>query len=419
MKDGVLIIKGKAQLNGKVRVSPAKNSVLKLMVASILADDEVTINGFPKIFDVHVMVELLKKLGAEVHEDEDGLKIVPTIKKFEADYDLVSKMRASILVLGPLVAKYGKAKVALPGGCNIGHRKIDLHLKGLKMLGAEVEFESGFISARARRLKGSYIYLPIPSVGATENILMAATLAEGETVIENAAREPEIVDLCTFLKKMGAKIEGEGTSRIIVRGVGGLKGTSHAPIPDRIEAGTFIVAALITNSQVEVENVIPGHLTYFLSKLEEAGAKLEFGTSSIRVLESGRLNGIDVATFPYPGFPTDLQPVIMSLLSLAEGVSVITENIFDNRFLHAEELMRMGAKIEINGKHAIIYGVEKLSGVPVRAMDLRGGAALAVAALAAEGETRIFDPYHIYRGYENFIEKMRCLGCKIESIEAS
>ncbi|MCX7832562.1 MAG: UDP-N-acetylglucosamine 1-carboxyvinyltransferase [Actinobacteria bacterium] len=412
-KDIIRVVGGK-ELKGSVEISQAKNSVLKLMAASLLADDEVFIEKPPFIYDVNLMIELLKSLGATISTEGNGLKIIPQVNNFEADYELVSKMRASILVLGPLVAKYGRAKVALPGGCNIGHRKIDLHLEGLKALGASVDYESGYIVAKADRLKGSYIHLPIPSVGATENLLMAACLAEGKTVIENAAREPEIVDLANFLNKMGARINGAGSSRIEIEGVKKLKGTSHLPIPDRIEAGTFIAAALITGSELLIKNVVPEHLAYVLKKLEEAGARLEVEKNSIRVHRTERLRGIDVATFPYPGFPTDLQPLVMSVLCFAEGISVITENIFDNRFLHADELVRMGAKIEINGKHAIIHGVSKLYGVPIRAMDLRGGASLVIAALGAEGETIVYDAYHIFRGYENFIEKLKVIGANVE-----
>lgn len=407
-------VKGGKPLKGKVRISSAKNSVLKLMAASILADSTVEIKNAPDIFDVNIMCELLKGLGATVVRQNGSILIEPEVRRFEADYELVSKMRASILVLGPLLAKYGKARVALPGGCNIGHRKIDFHLEGLRALGAKIKYDAGFIVGEASKLKGTFIHLPMPSVGATENLLMASCLAEGNTVIENAAREPEIVDLANFLIKMGAKIKGAGSSRIEVEGVQTLKGISYLPIPDRIEAGTFIAASLITNGEVLIENLIPEHLSYVLQKFEEAGAKFEVFGKSIKVLNSGRLSGVDIATFPYPGFPTDLQPLAMALLSVAKGVSVITENIFDNRFLHADELVRMGAHIEINGKHAIIYGVEKLYGVPVRAMDLRGGAALVIAGLAAEGETLIYDAYHIFRGYENFVNKLRGLGVEVE-----
>lgn len=412
-----LRIKGNKPLYGEVEVSSAKNSVLKLMAASLLSSKPATILNPPKIFDVIVMAELLQRLGAKVDWRGERLTINPSINSVEADYDLVSKMRASILVLGPLLARYGKAKVAMPGGCNIGHRKIDIHLNGLQTLGAEVRIESGFVVAEAKRgLKGAKINLPIPSVGATENILMAAVLAKGITEIENAAREPEVVDLADFLIKMGAKIKGAGTSRIIVEGVEELKGIEYKPIPDRIEAGTFIIAGLITGGKIKVKNVIPEHLSYFIQKLNEAGAKIKVKKDEIAVYPSGRLRGVDVATFPYPGFPTDLQPQIMALLAVAKGTSVVTENIFDNRFLHADELIRMGAKIEVNGKHAIVIGVDKLFGVPVRAMDLRGGAALVLAGLSAEGYTEVYDAYHIFRGYENFVTKLVNLGAQIESV---
>jgi UDP-N-acetylglucosamine 1-carboxyvinyltransferase len=419
-RDTRLVIRGQRKLTGEVRISAAKNSVLKLLSASILAETPVIIANIPRIDDVILMVELLRRLGAEIKWIDNKIKIIPSFKRFDADYDLVSKMRASILVLGPLLARYGQAKVALPGGCNIGHRKIDFHVKGLTTLGAEVSFEEGFIKAKAPRgLKGNFIDLPLPSVGATENLLMAAVLARGVTVIENAAREPEIVDLANFLNKMGARISGAGTSRIEVEGVSSLKGIDYTPIPDRIEAGTFIAAALITGSELTVTDVIPEHLSFVLNKFEEAGASFEVGQNRIKVLPSEKLTGIDIATFPYPGFPTDLQPLAMAVLTLAEGVSVITENIFDNRFLHAEELVRMGAKIEVTGKHAVIYGVKSLTGVPVRAMDLRGGAALAIAGLAASGTTVVYDAYHIFRGYDNFEEKLRSLGAEIERVEVN
>lgn len=411
-----LIVEGQSMLSGEVEVSAAKNSVLKLMAAALLCNGPVTIRNVPDIYDTRVMLQLIEKLGCSYGFNNKDLTLIPDVKDYEADYSLVNKMRASILVLGPLVARYGYARVALPGGCNIGHRKIDLHLKGLAQLGAEVSTERGFIEVRCNRLKGAHIYLDFPSVGATENLVMAAVLAEGETVIENAAREPEIVDLIHFLRKAGADIEGEGTTVVKVRGVKELKGVEHTPIPDRIEAGTFVVAGLITNSRIKIKNVRPDHLQFFLDKMQEAGARFRLKKNEIEVLPSGRLRGIDIATFPYPGFPTDLQPQTMALLCLADGVSVITENIFDNRFLHADELIRMGADISISEKHAIVRGVEQLYGVPVRALDLRGGAALVVAALAAQGKSEIYDPYHIYRGYEDFDEKLRKLGARVERV---
>jgi len=420
VRETQLVIRGNKKLSGKVKISAAKNSVLKLLAASILAETPVKIADVPRIYDVLLMLELLQHLGAHINWNKNHVEVVPVFNHFHADYDLVSKMRASILVLGPLLARYGRASVALPGGCNIGHRKIDYHIRGLEALGAIIEFEAGYIKAQAPRgLKGAFIDLPLPSVGATENLLMAAALAQGTTVIENAAREPEIVDLANFLKKMGAKIEGAGTSRIEIEGVSSLKGTDFRPIPDRIEAGTFIAAALSTGSELTITNVIPEHLGFVLKKFEEAGALFKIGKNWIKVLPSGRLAGVDIATFPYPGFPTDLQPLAMAVLTLAEGISVITENIFDNRFLHADELVRMGAKIEVTGKHAVIYGTESLTGVPVRAMDLRGGAALVVAGLAASGITIVHDAYHIFRGYENFEEKLASIGADIERVEVN
>lgn len=413
-----ILIKGGKPLSGTVEISCAKNSVLKLVAAALLGSGKSKILNVPDIEDVRIMIELLKRLGCGIQYKKDKtILITPEVKVFEAKYDLVSLMRASIVVLGPLVAKYGFARVALPGGCNIGRRKIDLHLKGLKALGADVSTEKGFIEARANKLKGAEINLHFPSVGATENIIMAAVLAKGETLIENAAREPEIVDLCKMLRKMGASIEGEGTATIRIEGTDRLSGVEYNPIPDRIEAGTYILAGLITNGRVKVKNVIVKHLEFLISKLREAGAKITTKKDSVTVYPGERLTGIDVATFPYPGFPTDLQAQIMSVLSKANGISVITENVFENRFLHADELIRMGANVDIQGKHAIIKGVDKLTGVPVRAMDLRGGAALCVAGLAAEGKTVIYNSYHIYRGYEDFIKKLNLLNADVGTIE--
>lgn len=416
--DNKIIITGKNELKGSVKISSAKNSVLKLMAASLLAETPTTILNTPDIEDVRTMMKLLMILGCEVERTFDGTLIInPTIKRYEAPYEVVSRMRASIVVMGPLLTRFGKARVSLPGGCNIGRRKLDLHIRGLTALGAKIETEGGFISAKSTKLKGNEINLHFASVGATENIILASVLAEGETIIENAAREPEIVDLCQLLKGMGAQIYGEGTSVIRVKGVSSLKGVVHTPIPDRIEAGTYILAAVVTQGEVEVQNVNYSHLEFFLEKLTEAGGQFSSMDGSIKVKQKRRLNGIDVATLPYPGFPTDLQPQMMAALCYADGVSVITENIFENRFLHVDELVRMGANIDIQGKHAIIKGKEAMTGVPVRAMDLRGGVALCVAALAAEGETRIEGAGHIFRGYENFIEKMLNINADIKMIE--
>lgn len=409
----VLVIQGERPLAGRVRVSAAKNSVLKLMAAALLAESPSVIHAVPDIEDVRIMIELLEVLGARVKREGSSLVIEPTVSTCVAPYELVSKMRASIVVLGPLTARFGEAHVSLPGGCNIGRRKTDLHLAGLAALGAEVSTSRGFITARARKLKGGEISLHFPSVGATENLMMAAVLAEGTTVIDNAAREPEIVDLADFLRKMGADIAGDGTSTITVRGVSKLEGCEHAPIPDRIEAGTYILAGVATRSSIAVEGVRPDHLEFFLEKLRQAGGQFEIGDGAIVVAQEQRLKGIDVPTMPYPGFPTDLQPQMMAALATADGLSIITENVFENRFLHADELVRMGADIDIKGSHAVVRGVETLYGVPVRAADLRGGAALVIAALGARGVTEIRGVNHIMRGYENLVEKLRGLGADV------
>lgn len=413
-----LRIRGGKPLQGTVKISSAKNSVLKLMAASLLSSSPSYIRNVPDIEDVRIMCELLKYLGCDVKLNKaKTLSIVPTVNRFEAPYKLVSRMRASIVVLGPLIARYGKAQVSLPGGCNIGRRKIDLHMAGMAALGADINVDKGFIVARADRLSGTRVNLHFPSVGATENLIMAAVLAEGETIIENAAREPEISDLCDFLRKMGAQIEGDGTSTIRIKGVSELKGAEHEPIPDRIEAGTYILSGVMTKGKIRVAGVREDHLEMFFEKLSEAGGQFSIRDGTVEIKQESRLKGIDVATLPYPGFPTDLQAPMMAALTLAEGVSVITENVFENRFLHADELVRMGAKIDVQGRHAIIRGVEKLSGVPVKAMDLRGGAALCLAALAASGETIVERAEHIFRGYESFVEKFRSLGAEIELVE--
>ncbi len=407
-------MQGGNPLKGEIRVSGAKNSVLKLMAASLLADSPCVIENAPMISDVFIMAEVLRRLGAKVSLAENKVEIEPSITDIEAPYEYVSQMRASLLVLGPLLGKKGKARVARPGGCNIGRRKIDFHLRGLETLGAKINFQRGYIEATSSQLQGSRIFLDFPSVGATENLMMAGVLARGRTIIENAAREPEVVDLANFLIKMGARIEGAGTSTINIDGVKSLRGITYQAISDRIEAGTYLIAGLITKGQVRVSGVSPDLLEMFLLKLEEAGAGVNSSDETIEVDFKETLKAIDVATLPFPGFPTDLQPQMTSLLSLARGTSIITENVFDNRFLYIEELLRLGANIEVEGKHAIIKGRERLYGAPVNATDLRGGAALVLAGLAAEGTTLVREAFHIDRGYENFEEKMRSLGAQIE-----
>ncbi|MBC7333593.1 MAG: UDP-N-acetylglucosamine 1-carboxyvinyltransferase [Actinobacteria bacterium] len=424
------VIVGEKTLSGKVKVSGAKNSALKLMAASILSEGRVTIKNIPGIDDVMTMIEVLKHLGAKVSFDLDQkvLQIDPTfISSYEAPYELVRKMRASILVAGPLLAKFGHVKVAIPGGCNIGSRQIDIHLKGFESLGAESVIEHGYIylkSARkgpkpsgkeGRYLQGTVINFDFPSRGATENIMMAATLAEGKTVINNAAREPEIVDLANFLISMGAKIEGGGTDCITIHGVKNLKGTVYRVMPDSIEAGTFITAASLCGEKVEICDAIWSNLETFCLKLREIGIDIEDRSNKSIVVKavSRPLKPTYISTLPYPGFPTDLQPIITVLLSIVPGVSIVTENVFENRFMHVEELNRMGANIKVDGHHAIIKGVEKLSGAPVRAFDLRAGAALVLAGLVAEGTTEVSDIYHIRRGYEDFEKKLQSLGACI------
>ncbi len=413
-----LLIRGGRRLIGRVKVAGAKNAALKLMAASILADGPVILTNVPKITDVHTMASVLRHLGGLVDLDyRDQVVIDPlTLTGFEAPYELVSQMRASIIVLGPLLAREGRARVAMPGGCNIGSRKIDLHIRGLEALGADIEVDRGFIDAKAARLVGGKVALDFPSVGATENVLMAAVLARGTTLIENAAREPEIVDLAEMLIEMGAKICGHGTQTIVVEGVDRLSGVTHRVVPDRIEAGTFLVAAAVTEGEITVEEVRPNHLELVLTKLKDAGMEVAVEESGIKLIGKRPILPMDVATLPYPGFPTDMQAQIMVLLSLANGTSVVTENIFENRFTVADELVRMGCDIRIDGHHAVIRGVDRLTGVPVKAPDLRGGAGLVLAGLAADGTTEVSDVHHIDRGYENFEEKLRNLGADIERV---
>ncbi|HHW47936.1 MAG TPA: UDP-N-acetylglucosamine 1-carboxyvinyltransferase [Clostridiaceae bacterium] len=415
------IISEGSELKGKVRISGAKNSVLPIIAATLLAEGQSIIEDVPYLNDVKIMCDLVKSLGSKVEilPEQNRLKIsVDDIYNTTAPYELVSKMRASFLVMGPLLARTGMAKVSLPGGCAIGSRPVDLHLKGFSLMGAEITQGHGYIEARVNgRLKGNKIYLDFPSVGATENLMMAAVLAEGQTIIENAATEPEIVDLATFLNAMGADIKGTGTDTIKINGVSSLKGPRHAIIPDRIEAGTFMVAAAITGGDVVIDNVVPDHLKPVSAKLREAGVEISEELTSIRVSSDSKLKAIDIKTHPYPGFPTDMQAQMTSLMSRAEGTSMIIETIFENRFMHVSELKRMGAKIKIEGRSAIVEGNSKLTGAQVKATDLRAGAALILAGLVAEGTTEITDIQHIERGYVNIDEKLRQLGAKIHRVE--
>lgn len=406
-------------LKGRVKVSGAKNSVLPIIAASLLANGQSIIEEIPYLNDVKIMCELLRSLGAGVEITDNQIKVnADNIVNITAPYELVNKMRASFLVMGPLLARKGMARVSLPGGCAIGTRPVDLHLKGFASMGVDITQGHGYIEAKVNsRLKGSKIYLDFPSVGATENIIMAAVMAEGQTIIENAATEPEIVDLATYLTSMGADIKGAGTDTIKINGVSELKGARHAVIPDRIEAGTLMVAAAITGGDVVIDNVVPDHLKPVSAKLREAGVEVSEELSSIRVRSGDSLRAIDIKTHPHPGFPTDMQAQMTSLMSKASGTSMVIETIFENRFMHVSELKRMGAKIKIEGRSAIIEGGSKLMGAQVKATDLRAGAALILAGLAAEGTTEITDIDHIDRGYVKIDEKLRSLGANITRVE--
>ncbi|MDN5293038.1 MAG: UDP-N-acetylglucosamine 1-carboxyvinyltransferase [Eubacteriales bacterium] len=412
-----LIIEGGTPLEGTVRISGAKNAVLPILAASLLANSPCYIHDVPDLADVETMVQVLASLGVKVERDGDTIMVnAEKITSVEAPYHYVRKMRASFLVMGPLLARLGEARIFLPGGCAIGVRPIDLHLKGFEALGAKIEMEQGFIRAKASRLKGNHIYLDFPSVGATENIMMAATLAEGQTVIENAAEEPEVVDLANFINAMGGRVKGAGTKVIRIDGVESLRGARHTVIPDRVEAGTFMVAAAITGGRVRVENVIVNHVKPVMAKLREAGVIIEEEENGLLVQGTDRISPVDIKTLPYPGFPTDMQPQMMALLTLADGNSLITETVFENRFMHVDELRRMGAKIKIEGHTAFVEGVEYLSGAPVKATDLRAGAALVLAGLAARGTTEVGCLHHIDRGYERLEEKLQQLGAKIKRV---
>lgn len=411
-----IIINGGRQLVGTVRISGAKNSVLPILAASLLSTEKCTLEDIPKLRDVDVICEVLTCLGADVVSNNRKKTIevnAAHIDNFESPYELIRKMRASFLVMGPLLARMGEARISMPGGCAIGSRPIDLHLKGFRALGAKVEIGNGFIEAKAKRLKGSKIYLDFPSVGATENIMMAAVLAEGSTVIQNAAEEPEIRDLASFLNKMGARIIGAGTGEIIIEGVTKLSGTKHTVIPDRIEAGTYMVAAAITGGNVLVDNVASNHVRAVIAKLQESNVRVSEEGEGIRIIAKEKINAVDIKTLPYPGFPTDMQSQFMALMSVAEGTSVINETVFENRFAHVSELKRLGANIKIEGRSVIIKGRENLIGAHVSATDLRAGAALILAGLASRGETTISNVEHIDRGYVDIEEKLGKLGANI------
>jgi len=414
-----LVIYGGKKLKGRVKVSGAKNVSLPILAASLLTREKVCLKDVPPLSDVYYMMKVLEKLGAQVYSAKDSINIkADTIRGEGPASDLVSRMRASFLTAGALLGRRGRVKISLPGGCSIGRRPIDLHLKGFRALGAKTEEACGYICITAEKLRGERIYLDFPSVGATENLMMAASKALGTTVIENAAEEPEIVDLANFLNALGAKISGAGTKVIRIEGVRELGGAVHTVIPDRIEAGTFMVAAAITRSKILLDNVILDHLKAVVAKLKEAGARLEEQPEG-GVLVSGEncTLPLDIKTLPYPGFPTDMQAQFMALLTLAEGNSVITENIFENRFMHVSELNRMGANIRVEGSSAFLQGVKQLQGFPVRSTDLRAGAALVLAGLAARGCTEVLEVNHIDRGYYRIDEKLRQLGAEIHRVK--
>ncbi len=406
---------GGTQLRGEVSVSGAKNSVLKLMAASLLAVGKTTIKNVPDIADVGIMADLLTRLGCTVTHTGDLLTIdVPQEPLHRADYDLVRKMRASINVLGPLVARVGAADVALPGGDAIGSRGLDFHIKGLEALGAKAHIEHGYVMAEAPHgLTGAEVSLDFPSVGATENIMTAAVLAKGRTIIDNAAREPDLVDLGEFLISMGAKIEGLGSPTIVIEGVSELKPTEHTTLPDRIITGTWAFAAAMTRGDITIHGARADHLEVPLEKLASAGAIITSTSDGVRVRMDARPQAIDVATLPYPGFPTDLLPMVIALNAIAEGNALVTENVFEARFMFVNELARLGAQVSVDGHHASIHGIEELSGAPVEATDIRAGAGLVLAALVSDGETTIDGAFHVDRGYPNFAEQLVSLGAKV------
>lgn len=418
-----ILIRGGNRLNGKVKVSGAKNAVLPIIAASILASEgECCIHDAPPLDDVITISQVLHSLGVNIrYKDETVYITASQLERSTAPYELVRKMRASFLVMGPLLARTGTARIALPGGCAIGTRPIDQHLKGFEAMGAEIDLGQGYIEARTngRKLQGAKIYLDVASVGATENIMMAAALAEGVTTIENAAKEPEIVDLANFLNAMGAKIRGAGTGIIRIEGIEKLCGANHTVIPDRVEAGTYMIAAAITKSDVYIEGAIADHLGPVISKLQEMGVTVEEDENGVRVRSGGNLKAVDIKTLPYPGFPTDMQAQMMALLLTSDGTSIITETVFENRFMHVEELKNMNAQIKVDGRSAVIKGNTPLKGAKVCATDLRAGAALILAALAAEGETEITGLHHLDRGYVDIAGKLRRLGADIERVDLS
>ena len=419
----VLEIDGQASLQGQVTISGAKNSALAIMAGTLLCSQNCRLRNVPSLVDVARMSQILTALGVKIERQGDILEINPRdLKQSTAPYDLVSQLRASFFVIGPLLARLGEVRVPLPGGCAIGARPVDLHVQGLQAMAADVWIEGGMVHARARerngKLKGAKIYLNYPSVGATETVMMAATLAEGETIIENAAQEPEVADLANFCQAMGAKIRGAGTNTIIVSGVDRLHSADYSIIPDRIEAGTFLVAGAITHSELALSPVVPSHIAPVIAKLRAIGSEVIAETANCLRIIPGTLGATDIQTLPYPGFPTDLQAQFMALLAISEGNSVISETVFENRLRHVAELNRMGAEIRVKGNHAFVRGVPKLSGAPVMATDLRASAALVLAGLAAEGKTVVQGLHHLDRGYDNIEGKLRQLGAKLQRVNS-
>ncbi len=415
-----IIIDGGKPLAGEVRISGAKNAALPIMAASLLTDGWNTFTNIPDLMDIRTTRKLLESLGAVIEGTPGALRInAGEITNIEASYDLVKTMRASILVLGPLVARFGIARVSLPGGCAIGARPVNLHIKALQDMGAEVALKEGYVEAKARRLKGTAIYFDSPTVGGTENIMMAATLADGVTLLKNAAREPEIVNLAEVLIGMGARIAGAGTDEIRVEGVERLHPVEAEVIPDRIEAGTYMIAAGITGGEIRVLGCQPNHLCALIEKLRDAGMIIETMNGGLRAAGNGRVRSVDIKTLPHPGFPTDLQAQMMSMMAVAEGLSVITETVFENRFMHVGELMRMGADIHIQGNSAIVKGVNALKGAPVMATDLRASASLILAGLAARGTTELSRVYHLDRGYQDIEKKFSALGADIRRVSGA
>lgn len=414
-----LIIKGGKALNGKITVSGSKNAALPILLAGILLDGPVVYKNVPRLRDIHTTLKLLEILGCLAHfSDESSHEVHTNVcdLKPEAPYDLVKTMRASILVLGPLLARLGQAKVALPGGCAIGARPVDLHLKAMEKMGAKFELDSGYVIGNCKELRGADISFDFPTVGGTENVLMAASLAKGESVLRNVAREPEITDLANFLNACGAKIEGIGSDTLRVQGVPSLHGCEYSIMPDRIEAGTFLVAAAITHGELFVEHCPAEALSAVLDKLESMGVKLERRPDGVQINSNGLIRGVDMVTEPYPGFPTDMQAQLMALMSLANGASTVEETIFENRFMHVPELNRMGADIRLSGNRAVVRGVDHLAGAPVMASDLRASASLVLAGLAARGETHVQRIYHLDRGYERIEHKLKAVGADIERV---